>query len=94
MSNETNLTRRHLLAAAGTVPVALSATRAFAQAASGQPMPTDAAPQPALPGEQMRWAVVGLGVFLVSWLWALGTSLSILHSADGSEKSNAPPRFY
>ena len=42
----------------------------------------------------LRWAVVGLGVFLVSWLWALGTSLSILNSADGSEKSNAPPRFY
>src|SRR6188768_4543651 len=63
MSSETDLTRRRLLAAAGAVPLALTASRAFAQTASGQPMPTDAAPQPALPGEQMRWAIVGLGSF-------------------------------
>lgn len=42
----------------------------------------------------LRWALLGLAVFLASWLWALGTSLRILHSATGSENSNAPPRFY
>ena len=66
MSDETNLTRRRLLAAAGAAPLALAAGRAFAQAAQGQPMPGDAAPQPAPPGEQMRWAIVGLGSFGVN----------------------------
>src|SRR6187551_2392178 len=61
--NDTDLTRRKLLAAAGAVPLTLAAGRAFAQAAAGQPMPGDAAPQPAVPGERMRWAVVGLGSF-------------------------------
>jgi len=42
----------------------------------------------------LRWALLGLAVFFVSWLWALGTSFRILHSATGSETSNAPPRFY
>ena len=58
-----DLTRRRLLAAAGAAPLAFVAGRAFAQTATGQPMPGDAAPQPALPGEQMRWAIVGLGSF-------------------------------
>src|SRR6187551_3597553 len=64
--NDTDLTRRKLLAAAGAVPLTLAASRAFAQSASGQPMPTDAAPQPAVPREQMRWAIVGLGSFGVN----------------------------
>ena len=66
MSDETNLTRRRLLVAAGAAPLALAAGRAFAQAAQGQPMPGDAAPQPAPPGEQMRWAIVGLGSFAIN----------------------------
>ena len=66
MSDPTDFTRRRLLAAAGTAPLALAATRALAQSASGQPMPTDAAPQPVLPGEKMRWAVVGLGSFAIN----------------------------
>ena len=66
MANETDLTRRKLLAAAGAAPFALAAGRAFAQSASGQPMPSDAAPQPALPGDQVRWAIVGLGSFAVN----------------------------
>ncbi len=66
MSTETDFTRRRLLAAAGAAPLALAATRAFAQTAQGQPMPGDAAPQPALPGEKMRWAIVGLGSFGVN----------------------------
>jgi predicted dehydrogenase len=66
MADDTDFTRRTLLAAAGAVPLSLAASRAFAQSASGQPMPVDAAPQPAVPGEQMRWAVVGLGSFGVN----------------------------
>jgi len=66
MSDPTDFTRRRLLAAAGGAPLALAATRALAQTASGQPLPTDAAPQPAVPGEQVRWAVVGLGSFAIN----------------------------
>ncbi len=63
MTDHTEFTRRHLLAAAGAAPFALAAGQALAQQATGQPMPGDAAPQPALPGEKMRWAIVGLGSF-------------------------------
>ena len=65
-TSDTDFTRCRLLAAAGAAPLALAATRALAQSAAGQPMPTDAAPQPALPQEQMRWAVVGLGSFAIN----------------------------
>jgi glucose-fructose oxidoreductase len=60
-----DLTRRHLLAAAGAAPLVLAAGRAFAQSAEGQPMP-GAGPQPLPPGERMRWAIVGLGSFGVN----------------------------
>lgn len=60
-----DLTRRHLLAAAGAAPLVFAAGRAFAQMAEGQPMP-DGAPQPAPPGERMGWAIVGLGSFGVN----------------------------
>jgi glucose-fructose oxidoreductase len=63
--SESKLTRRNLLAAAGAVPLALSASRAFAQTAEGQPMP-GGAPQPMPPGERMRWAIVGLGSYGVN----------------------------
>jgi glucose-fructose oxidoreductase len=63
---DTELTRRRLLAAAAAAPLALSSARAFAQTAQGQPMPGDAAPQPVLPGDKMRWAVVGLGSFAIN----------------------------
>src|SRR3954468_8343306 len=42
----------------------------------------------------LKWAALGIAVFLASCIWALVTSLSILHSAAGSENSNVPPRFY
>jgi len=42
----------------------------------------------------LRWAVLGLGLFIASCLWALATSFSILHSASSSESSTAPPAFY
>ena len=65
-ASDTDFTRRRLLAAAGAAPLALAATRALAQTATGQPMPTDAQPQPMTPQEQMRWAVVGLGSFAIN----------------------------
>jgi len=61
-----DLTRRHVLAAAGAAPLVLAAGRAFAQTAEGQPMPAGAAPQPAPPGERMGWAIVGLGSYGVN----------------------------
>jgi predicted dehydrogenase len=60
--NDVNLDRRRLLAAAGMAPLALSASRAFAAEAKGTPLAGDFA-LPDLPGEKMRWAVVGLGNF-------------------------------
>lgn len=64
MADEANLTRRRLLVAAGAVPFALTAGRALAQQAAGQPMPGDA-PLPEPPGDRMRWAIVGLGSFAI-----------------------------
>jgi len=61
-----DLTRRHVLAAAGAAPLALAAGSAFAQTAEGQPMPAGAAPQPAPPGKRMGWAIVGLGSYGVN----------------------------
>src|SRR5688500_5395867 len=57
-----DLTRRHLLAAAGAAPLVFAAGRAFAQTAEGQPMP-GAAPQPVPPGARLGWVIVGLGSF-------------------------------
>ena len=42
----------------------------------------------------LKWAVLGIGLFLVAWLWALATSLWILRGARAGERSNAPPPFY
>lgn len=60
--SETDFTRRHLLAAAAAAPLALSASRAFAQTAQGQPLPAGTTLSE-LPAERMRWAIVGLGSF-------------------------------
>ena len=50
-------------------------------------------PLASFPGlwQHVRWALLGIGVFLVGWLWSLSTGLSILREA----KSNAstPPRL-
>ncbi len=37
----------------------------------------------------LRWPLLGLVLFLVGWLWALATSLQILHAAK--ENSPIPP---
>lgn len=62
-----DMTRRKLLAAAGALPITAAASRAFAQSAQGQPMPSGAEQQqPLPPGERMRWAIVGLGSYGVN----------------------------
>jgi glucose-fructose oxidoreductase len=62
MSDDSRLTRRRLLAAAGVAPLALAASRAFAQTAQGKPLPGGTTLSE-LPAERMRWAIVGLGSF-------------------------------
>ncbi|MBT2133529.1 Gfo/Idh/MocA family oxidoreductase [Croceibacterium sp. LX-88] len=62
--NQTEFDRRKLLVAAGLAPLAFSAGRVFAQESRGQPLPQGAIlPEP--PGNQMRWAIVGLGSFAI-----------------------------
>jgi predicted dehydrogenase len=61
---DTDLTRRKLLAAGALAPLALGATRAFGQQAHGTPLAGDFV-LPDLPGEKLRWAIVGLGNFAV-----------------------------
>jgi hypothetical protein len=39
----------------------------------------------------MRWAVLGIGIFAVAWIWALGTSLAILRGAKKSPPPAPPP---
>ena len=59
-----SIDRRRMLAGLGAGTLALSANRAFAQQAEGQPLiGNPVLPDP--PGERMRWAVVGLGTFAV-----------------------------
>ena len=41
----------------------------------------------------MRWAVVGIGLFFVGWLWALATGFQIVLSARKAESATAPPRL-
>jgi predicted dehydrogenase len=61
---DAEFTRRKLLMAAGAAPLTLSASRAFAQQAQGQPLP-GGANLPAAPEQRMRWAIVGLGSFAI-----------------------------
>jgi hypothetical protein len=39
----------------------------------------------------LRWALLGIGIFLVSMIWAFATSLSILGSSRTAERLNKPP---
>src|SRR5258706_14827560 len=41
----------------------------------------------------LRWALLGIGVFFVSLLWALSTSLQIIRVAKNAEATNVPPRL-
>jgi hypothetical protein len=39
----------------------------------------------------LRWPLLGIAIFALGWLWALGTSLQILSSASKGEGKGAPP---
>jgi hypothetical protein len=39
----------------------------------------------------LRWAFLGIAVFLTGWLWALASSLSILAGAKAAESKPVPP---
>lgn len=41
----------------------------------------------------LRWPALGLGIFLVGWLWALASSISILSQAKSTESHPVPPRI-
>ena len=63
--DQTEFTRRRLLAAGGAGAASRSdASRAFGQQAHGTPLAGDFL-LPDLPGEKLRWAIVGLGNFAV-----------------------------
>jgi hypothetical protein len=42
----------------------------------------------------MRGPLLGLALFAVSWLWALGTSLAVLGAAKEAEARRIPPRLH
>ena len=39
----------------------------------------------------MRWAVLGIGLFAVAWLWSLASSMAILSAARKAEQKLPPP---
>jgi hypothetical protein len=43
--------------------------------------------------KQARWPLAGILGFLVSWLWALATSFSILNSVPKTAPSPIPPKL-
>ena len=41
----------------------------------------------------VRWALLGMGMFVIAWLWALVTGWLIVHEAKTAEPAGAPPRL-
>jgi hypothetical protein len=39
----------------------------------------------------VRWALLGIGLFAVSWLWSLATNAAILRSAQRDGERAKPP---
>ena len=39
----------------------------------------------------LRWAALGIGIFLLSMIWALATSLAILDASRRAERREKPP---
>jgi len=42
----------------------------------------------------MRWALLGIALFALAWLWALVSSLAILAEARATEKRAVPPKIH
>jgi hypothetical protein len=41
----------------------------------------------------MRWALLGMGLFLIGWFWSLATGLAILRDAKRTAARRVPPRL-
>jgi putative Mn2+ efflux pump MntP len=41
----------------------------------------------------LKWPLIGFGLFLLGWLWALVTGVGIVLSSRKAEGSNVPPRL-
>ncbi len=41
----------------------------------------------------VRWALLGIALFALGWLWALSTSLSLLREARRLQPPGIPPRL-
>jgi hypothetical protein len=41
----------------------------------------------------VKWALLGIGIFGMGWLWALATGLEIVRSARDKLPANIPPRL-
>ena len=41
----------------------------------------------------VRWALLGIALFALGWLWALATSLALLAAAKRDQPPNVPPRL-
>ncbi len=41
----------------------------------------------------VRWPLLGLALFFIAWLWALGTSLGLLRAAKAAEQAKVPPKL-
>ena len=41
--------------------------------------------------QTVRWALLGIGLFAVSWMWSLSTNTAILRSARKPEPRDKPP---
>jgi hypothetical protein len=42
---------------------------------------------------QVRWPLLGIGVFFLGWVWSLVTSCQIVREAKAAERHNVPPRL-
>ncbi|MSU57261.1 MAG: hypothetical protein EXS35_03610 [Pedosphaera sp.] len=41
----------------------------------------------------VRWALLGIGLFAISWLWAAATNATILRSAKRETEREKPPKL-
>ena len=43
--------------------------------------------------QMFRWPLLGMGIFLIGWVWALATSLAMVYSATKTEAPSQPPQL-
>ncbi len=41
----------------------------------------------------VRWALLGIGLFCVTWIWALGSSLAFMRAAKDATTRPKPPKL-